>query len=104
MAKSILIEKCGHLSLNLTSVEVTGECRPLRICWTPELYQDSEYYTNNYEAEEPENIFKKKLIIEKYIPYNFKDVESELSNILATELAASIDAGILGSLIDLENE
>lgn len=81
-----------------------GECRPLIASWTPELAQDLDYYTNSYEIEESEDVYKRILLTEKYIPYNFKDVESELSNILATELAASIDAGILGSLIDLENE
>ena len=109
MTKSLLLEKLGHLSLNLASVQVTGESRPLRARWTPELAQDLDaldYYTNSYQPEEPENVYKKILLTEKYIPCNFKsiDIEEELSNILATEVAASINSNIFGSLSDLENE
>jgi len=104
MGKHVLIEKCGNISLEITSVQVTGESRPLRVSWTPELAQDLSYYTNSDEPEESEYVYKKILLTEKYIPCNFKSIEEELSSILATEIAASIDAEILGSLIDLENE
>lgn len=98
MGNHILIEKCGNISLETTAVQVTAQTRPLRTSWTPELPWASKF------DNEPENVFKKKLIIEKYIPCNSQNIEEELSNILATEIAASIDAEILGSLIDLENE
>ena len=109
MGSHILIEKCGNISLEITSVQLTGETRPLRARWTPELAQDLDaldYYTNSYQPEEPENVYKKILLTEKYIPCNFKsiDIEEELSNILATEVAASINSNIFGSLSDLENE
>ena len=64
----------------------------------------TNYHTNSYEPEEFEHVYKKILLTEKYIPCNSQNIEEELSNILATEIGASIDAEILGSLIDLENE
>lgn len=97
MSNHVLIEKCGNIILETTSVQVIAQTRPLRMSWTPEPWASK--FDN-----EPENVFKKKLIIEKYIPCNFKSIEEELSNILATEIAASIDAEILGSLINLEKE
>jgi hypothetical protein len=105
MGKHILIEKCGNISLETTSVQVTAQSRPLRVSWTSELITPKPW-ASKFDNE-PENVFKKKLIIEKYIPCNFKSIESieeELTNILATEISASIDAEILGSLIDLKNE
>lgn len=102
MSKHVLIEKFGNIILEITSVQVTAQTRPLRMSWTPELLTP-EPWASKFDNE-PENVFKKKLIIEKYIPCNFKNIEEELSNVLATEIAASIDAEILGSLIDLENE
>lgn len=108
MGKHVLIEKCGNISLETTSVQVTVESRSLRARWTPELSQDLDYHTNyhanSYEPEEFEHVYKKILLTEKYIPCNSQNIEEELSNILATEIGASIDAEILGSLIDLENE
>lgn len=102
MGKYVLTEKCGNISLETNSVQVTAQIRPLRMSCTFELLTP-EPWASKFDNE-PENVFKKKLIIEKYIPCHFKDVEEELSNLLSNEIAASIDAEILGSLIDLENE
>jgi len=109
MTKSLLIEKYEHLSLNLASVQVTGECRTLRVAWTPVFTQDLDYYTqitNSYEHEEPENVYKKILLIEKYVPKKLTgfDTEAELTDILSRQLAQEIDREILCNLTNLENE
>ena len=104
--RNLLIEKVREISLKLTSVQVTGETRRLRCSWTPELAQDLDYYTHSYEPEEPENVYKKILLIEKYVPKKFNpfDVEAELTDMLSRQLAQEIDREILGNLINLQNE
>lgn len=106
--RNLLIEKVRETSLKLTSVQVIGETRPLRVSWTPRLAQDMDYIYN-YELEEPEeteNVYKKILIIEKYVPKKFTpfDAEAELTDMLSRNLAQEIDREILGNLINLENE
>ena len=104
MSKNLLIERFGNIGLKLTSVQVTGECRPLRVAWTPELAQDLNYYTSvNEPTIEPENVYKKRLLIEKYIP-KLADAEKELTEILSQEIANSINRDILTSLLNLGNE
>lgn len=105
MTKSLLIEKYEHLSLNLASVQVTGECRTLRAAWTPVFTQDLDYYTQ-ITNEEPENVYKKILLIEKYVPKKLTgfDAEAELTDILSRQLAQEIDREILCNLTNLENE
>ena len=105
MTKSLLIEKYEHLSLNLASVQVTGECRTLRVAWTPVFTQDLDYYTQ-ITNEEPENVYKKILLIEKYVPKKLTgfDAEAELTDILSRQLAQEIDREILCNLTNLENE
>ena len=101
MAKSLLLEKCGNLSLNLVSVQVTGEIRPLRAHWAPEISQDLDYYTNSYEPEESKYVYKKILLTEKYIPKKLTgfDCEAELVAELSRNLAQEIDREILGNLL-----
>lgn len=111
MTKSLLLEKCGNPSLNfnLVSVQVTGESRPLRACWTPELSQDldhyTNYHTNSYEPEEFEYVYKKILLTEKYVPTREcgygHDVEAELSAELSRELSQQIDREILRELFNM---
>ena len=104
MSKNLLIERFGNIGLKLTSVQVTGECRPLRVAWTPELAQDLNYYTSvNEPTIEPANVYKKRLLIEKYIP-KLADAEKELTEILSQEIANSINRDILTSLLNLGNE
>lgn len=106
MTKSLLLEKLGHLSLNLASVQVTGESRPLRARWTPELAQDSYYYTKSCKPEESEYLYKKILLTEKYVPEKLTgfDIEAELTDMLSRQLAQEIDREILCNLTNLGNE
>jgi len=103
MSKNLLIERSGNIGLKLTSVQVTAECRPLRVRFTPELSQNLGYYINSYEPEESKFVYKKTLLTEKYIP-KLTDVEKELSDMLSQEIANSIDRDILTSLLNLGNE
>lgn len=100
MSKNLLIERSGNIGLKLTSVQVTGECRPLRVRLTPVL---SSYYINSYEPEESKCVYKKTLLTEKYIS-TLADAEKELTEILSQEIANSIDRDILTSLLNLGNE
>tara|TARA_Y100000389_G_scaffold202649_1_gene248560 strand:- start:1421 stop:1678 length:258 start_codon:yes stop_codon:yes gene_type:complete len=80
-----------------------GECRPLRASWTPELAQDLDYYTNSYEIEESEDVYKKILLTEKYIPNKLTgfDCEAEIATELTRHLAKEIDRDILGRLFNM---
>lgn len=104
--RNLLIEKVGEISLEITSVRVKAKTRKLKVTWTPELTQDLDYYTNSYEPEEPENVYKKILLIEKYVPKKLTwfDCEAELAAELSRNLAQEIDREILGNLYNLYNE
>jgi len=107
--RNLLIEKIREISLKLTSVQVTAETIPLRVSWTPELAQDLDCYTqttDSYKPEEPENVYRKILLIEKYVPKKLTvfDAEAELADMLSRQLAQEIDREILGNLINLQNE
>ncbi len=66
------------VEMNLTSVQVQGDIRPLQVTWTPELAQDLEAYHNI-------------------------DAEQELTNLLSEHVASEIDREILNDLIELSN-
>ncbi len=104
--RNLLIEKVGEFFLEITSVQVKGETRALRVSWTPELSQDLDYYNNSYEPEESKYVYKKILLTEKYIPKKLTgfDCEAELAAELSRNLAQEIDREILGNLYNLYNE
>lgn len=60
----------NSINLNLTTVNVQGNVRPLRAQWTPEITQDLEAY------------------------YGI-DIASELSNMLSEQIATEIDNEII---------
>lgn len=105
MSKSLLLEKCGNPSLNLVTVQVTGEHRHLRASCTSELFKRLDYHTNSYEQEEFEYVYKKILLTEKYVPAReFRcghDVEAELTAELSRQLAQEIDRDILRELVNM---
>tara|TARA_B110000503_G_C7028164_1_gene362789 strand:+ start:241 stop:666 length:426 start_codon:yes stop_codon:yes gene_type:complete len=102
--RNLLMENVKETSLGLTSTQVTRVTRRLRTSWTPELAQDLDYYTHNYEPEEPESLYKKMLLIEKYVPKKLTlfDIEVELTNMLSRNLAQEIDREILDNLINIK--
>lgn len=65
-----------QIEMNLTSVEVQGDMRPLNITWTPELAQDLAGYHNI-------------------------DAEQELTNLLSEHVAAEIDREIIDNLMTI---
>lgn len=65
-----------QIEMNLTSVQVQGGVRPLRVTWTPELAQDLTAYHNI-------------------------DAEAELTNLLSENIAREINREIINDLMTI---
>jgi len=102
--RNVLIERRDNINLQISSVRVKAKTRKLKTNWTPELAQDLERF--NVTHKEPENVYKKILLTEKYVPKKFNtfDVEAQLVDELSRNLAQEIDRQILGNLMNLGNE
>ena len=88
----------------LSILKAKAKTRKLRANQTPELAQDLEYF--NTAHTEPENVYKKILLTEKYVPkkFNTLDVEAQLVDELSRNLAQEIDRQSLDNLMNLGNE
>ncbi len=65
-----------QIDMNLTSINVVGEMRPINVTWTPELAQD-------------------------LTAYHAIDAEQELTNLLSEHVAAEIDREIINDIMGL---
>lgn len=86
--------------------------RKLKASWTPEMAQDlNAFYAINAEEElvallndALPFLYKRFLLVEKYIPPKPLDVTEELTALLSEELAKQIDKQIMESLLAIPNE
>ena len=70
-----IIENKRKVKLNLRTVNVNVDARPIRVIWTPEMVQDISAFHNI-------------------------DAEAELSRILSEELSRNIDREILSNFLN----
>lgn len=100
--RNILIEKKNNISINLVSVNVKAKTRKLRASWSPVPAQDLQAF--NLVEPEYSNIYKRELIIEKFIPpiFNPFSAEEELTAILSQQISDSIDREILREIFNIK--
>jgi hypothetical protein len=100
--RNILIEKKNNISLQISSVNVKAKTRKLRASWSPEIAQD--LHTFNLVEPEYSHIYKRELIIEKFVPpiFNPFSAEEELTAMLSQQISDSIDREILREIFNIK--